>query len=48
MLLKQSANSLEFKDELGVRQSVEELLQFESRFKILFEKLRKVRSAFGA
>jgi len=48
MLLKQSANSLEFKDELGVRQSVEELLQFEGRFKILFDKLRKVRSALGA
>jgi hypothetical protein len=37
----------EFKDEFGVRQSVEELLQFENLFKRLFDKLRKVREAFG-
>jgi len=48
MLLRQSTNSLEFRDELGIRQSVEELLQFENRFKILFDKLRKVRNSFGA
>jgi hypothetical protein len=46
MLLGQSGNSLEFKDELGVRQSIEELLQFENRFRILFDELRKVRNAF--
>jgi hypothetical protein len=45
-LLGQAGPSLEFKDEFGVRQSVEELLQFEGRFRSLFDKLRKVREAF--
>jgi hypothetical protein len=36
----------EFKDEFGVKQSVEDLLQFENGFKRLFDKLRKVREAF--
>ena len=40
--------SSDFKDEFGVRQSVEELLQFENGFKKLFDKLRRVREAFGA
>jgi hypothetical protein len=47
-LLGQTGSSLEFKDEFGVRQSIEELLQFENRFKLLFHKLRKVREAFGS
>jgi len=45
-MLEKAAPALQFRDEFGVRQSVEELLQFEGRFKILFDKLRRVRDAF--
>ena len=48
MLLGKTGASLEFKDEFGIRQSIEELLQFENRFKVLFDKLRKVRDAFAS
>ena len=47
-MLEKAAPTLQFRDEFGVRQSIEELLQFEGRFKILFDKLRKVRNAFKA
>jgi len=46
-LLGKAGSSSEFKDEFGVRQSVEDLLQFENAFKRLFDKLRRVREAFG-
>jgi len=45
-LLGQGKFPLEFKDEFGIRQNVEELLQFEPRFKMLFDKLRKVKETF--
>jgi hypothetical protein len=44
-VLGKTGSPSEFKDEFGVRQSVEELLQFENNFKRLFDKLRKVREA---
>ncbi len=47
-LLGKVGSASEFKDEFGVRQSVEELLLFEPRFKRLFDTLRKVREAFRA
>lgn len=46
-VLGKAGSSSEFKDEFSVRQSVEELLQFENGFKRLFDKLRKVREAFA-
>lgn len=47
-LLGKAGSSSEFKDEFGVRQSVEDLLQFENSFKRLFDKLKKVRDTFRA